>query len=84
MKRFLMILVFALVPNLSFADVPTEAELMAQVKAMPMPSLEGRLKARAAAFRLFSETAKTLGFDDTVAQNAHGVQIQYASLRTWR
>ena len=84
MKRCLIVFCIALLPNLASAEVPTESELMAQVKAMPMPSLEGRLKARAAAFRLFSETAKRLGFDDSVAMNANGTHVQYAALRARR
>ena len=64
MKTFALLIAFSMVPSMAFGTVPTEAELTQSVRAMKMPSLERRLKARAAAFRMAAATAKLMGFGE--------------------
>ncbi|MEE2789210.1 MAG: hypothetical protein VX589_17875 [Myxococcota bacterium] len=64
MKSLFAVLVFLLAPVSSHAEVPTALQLEAQVKSMRVPSLEDRLRARAAAYRIVTATARMMGFGD--------------------
>lgn len=57
-------------PTAALADPPTDAELEAASAALPMPSLEARLKARAAAWRTVNNAATTLGLGDLAVRQA--------------
>ena len=79
MKVLALTFAVLFLPAASMADVPTQSQLDAAVKAMKVPSLEKRIKARAAAFRMAAATARMMGFGEDVltpAKRAH-----YASLR---
>ena len=60
-----------LFPSVSVATgpshVPTAAELGKEVASMPMPKLHARIKARAAAYRLFAKTVQGFGLQDASA-----------------
>ena len=62
-----------LLPSVSVATgpshVPTTAELAKEVATMPMPKLHARIKARAAAYRLFAKTVQEFGLHDASAAN---------------
>jgi hypothetical protein len=58
------------VPAAALADPPTDAELEAASAALPMPSLEARLKARAAAWRTVNNAAATLGLGELAVRQA--------------
>ena len=85
----IIICLFLLSPFTAFGEgkgsktVPSEAELAAEVAAMPMPSLERRLKARAAAYELFASTMSQLGFAKAIAQNdsLHGTKYALVQKR---
>lgn len=57
-------------PAAALADPPTDAELEAASAALPMPSLEARLKARAAAWRTVNNAAAILGFGELAVRQA--------------
>lgn len=83
--RYLLLLTLMIIPCSAFgegtANVPTDAELTRQVAEMKMPRLEHRLRARAAAYRLFEETVTTLGYGAQLVQPSTLEGTQYASLR---
>jgi len=89
MKRaLLLILLFvptaALATGPNTAPIPTESELAVDVSSMRMPRLERRLKARAAAYRLFARTIKQLGFGEELVQQPTLHAKQYALLKASR
>ena len=85
----IIICLFLVSPFTALADgqkaerVPTQAELAAEVAAMPMPSLERRLKARAAAYQLFASTINRLGFAKAIVDgdSLHGTKYALAQKR---
>lgn len=64
MLRSLVLLALFSLPTAALAEPPSDAELEAASAALPMPSLEARLKARAAAWRVVSGAAARFGFGD--------------------
>ena len=73
------LLLFA--PTLAVADVPTEAQLENEVRLMAMPRVEARLKARAAVYRMYEETARSFGLERRTAAVKRPVSGELALLR---
>lgn len=82
MKSILMIpFLLVFVPAVAMADVPTEAQLEEEVRQMAIPRVEARLKARAAAYRMYQETARSFGMDQRTASVGPIDSHQLALLR---
>ena len=64
----LSLLMFS-IPSMAVANVPSEAQLLEEVRGMSMPRVEARLKARAAVYRMYEETARSFGIDRRTAAN---------------
>ena len=70
--KYLLTLSLFLTPFALHANgpsTPTVAQLDKAVESMEMPRLEARLKARAAAYRLFHKTVMRLGFGHDLVQH---------------
>lgn len=76
MFRSLIALVLIAAPTVTFAaptiDAAADRALEAESAALPTPSLDARLKARAAAARIAIRTADTLGLTDEASATRVG------------
>ena len=83
--RYLVLLSLLILPCSAFGEgaavAPTDVELTRQVSEMKMPRLESRLRARAAAYRLFEQTVTTLGYGAQLVQPSSLEGTQFAVLR---
>ena len=64
MKAIMVCLGLMFLPFSVQAELPSELQLAQQVKSMRVPTLEERLRARAAAYRIVTATARMMGFGD--------------------
>ena len=84
MRKLLMVTLF-LLPAVSVANgpsqVPTEDQLAKEVASMPMPKLQARIQARAAAYKIFARTVQGFGLGDASADNASLNGKRYAVLK---
>lgn len=72
--RALILMALVFTPALAQGEAPTAAELETAAAELPMPSVEARLRARAAAYRTVTNAARTMGFGDAAVRTAHAAK----------
>ncbi len=75
MKRFLALVLVALLLPLSTLASPPQRSIEEAVARMELPSLEGRLRARAAAAAIVRRTARVLGLADAEVRRAERILV---------